>query len=295
MSKVTLNYSIVIPVKDEIDLIPRTLPSYLMANPKELLICTDKPCPSEVRKTVNTVAENFNVVEKIRIIEVERNPEWGYHQAHVRRTGFHEARYSRILTGDIDLVVNRNVLKAVEMIGKDDVGLVSLNKFRYPTSLIRLLRLVGTEILNKYVHFLAEAYRGREIATTNFTGLYAIWKDYWLDSEPEEKLKKLKSSKTPLRRGEPVEWNSDLVRGTGEDTFLRDHMIEKHKAVYLPNIGGYVLTDPMEDLPVIQFKKGVYFYLRGRNLLGALVRTFLRLQPHYLLGHLYGEKLRRAN
>ena len=77
-----------------------------------------------------------------------------------------------------------------------------------------------------------------------------------------------------------------------EDTFLRDHVREKHKVVYLPDIGGFVLTDPMEDLPIVQFKKGIYFSLRGRNLLGALTRTFFRLQPHYFLGHLYGSRLR---
>lgn len=188
----------------------------------------------------------------------------------------------------------QNELKAVKMVGKNDVGLVSLNKFRYPNSLIRFLRLIGTGIMQKYVHFSAKAYRGRGIATTAFTGLYAIWRDYRLHSEPKEEAQKRKSSKTPLRRGEKVEWDSDMIRGTGEDTFLRDHMKEKHEVVCPSDIGGYVLTDPMEDLPVVQFKKGIHFCLRGRNLLGALARTVFRLQPHYLCGHLYGRNLLRS-
>ena len=286
-----VEFSIVCPIKDEVDLIPRTLPSFYAVNPSEVVLCLDKPAPKHVIGVIEKVAEACKAGDMTRIIEVERNPEYAYHQAWVRRKGFMEAKHCRILTTDIDLVINRNVLKAVEMVGNDDIGLVSLNKFRYPNSLIRFLRLLGTGILQKYVHFFAEAYRGRGIAATTFTGLYAVWKDHWLDSEPQEELKKLKSSKTPLRRGEKVVWDSDIVRATGEDTFLRDRMEEKHKVVYLPDIGGFVLTDPMEDLPVVQFKKGIYFCLSGRNLLGALARTVFRLQPHYLCGHLYGRKL----
>jgi len=292
-----LRFSVVIPVKDEVDLIPRTLPSYYAVRPSEVLLCTDKPCPAEVRSTVMQVAEACGAHQITRIIEVEKDVEWKYHQAHVRRTGFDRANYHRILTGDIDLIINRNVLKAVGLVGENNIGLVSVSKFQYPNTLLRLLRLVGVGILLKYIHHLAQLYRGRGIETTTFTGLYSIWKPYWLDREPQEELKKLKSSKTPLRRGEKqwVGWDSNMILSAGEeDTFLRDHVREKHKVVYLPDIGGLVLTDPWEDRPVVQYRRGIYFCLRGRNLIGALTRTIFRLQPFYLCGHLYGRKLLKS-
>lgn len=287
-----MKFSVVVPVKDETHLIPQTLPSYYALNPDEVLICTDKPCPQEVRQLVIEISKACKSEGKTRIIEVNRDPEWKYHQAHVRRSGFHAAIHDRILTGDIDLVLNRNVLKALKLVGKHDVGLASLSKLRRPNSILKFYRLMGQGVLQKYIHYLAEAYRGRGIATTTFTGLYALWRPYWLDSEPEELVKQLQSSKTALRKGEGVKWSPEIFRSTGEDTFLRDCMTKKHRALYLSDIGAYVLTDPLEDRPEVQFKQGIYFALRGRNLVGALARTVFRAQPDYLLGHLYGSKLR---
>ena len=286
-----MNLSIVVPVKDEVDLILKTLPSYYAVNPNEVILCLDKPAPKQVVEVIGKVAKSCNAEDVTRIVEVERRLDYKFHQAWVRRKGFLEAKHDRILTGDIDLVINRNVFKAVRMVGKNDIGLVSLSKMRAPNSLLDLYRLFGTGILQKYIHYFAEAYRGRGIATTTFTGLYALWRPYWLDSESEEGIKSLVSSKTALRKGEKVKWSMQTFRSTGEDTFLRDCMIKKHKIVYLKEIGAIVLTDPLGDRPEVQFKQGIYFALKGRNLIGALARTVFRGQPHYLCGHLYGRKL----
>jgi len=258
-----------------------------------VLICTDKPCPPQVRKTVNEVAEKCGATEITRIIEVPKDPSWKFHQAHVRRAGFHAASYDRILTGDIDLIINRNVLKAVQMVGKDNIGLVSLSKLEYPRSFVSFLRLMGKGILQKYIHKLAEAYRGRGVATTTFTGLYAIWRPYWLDSEPEEGIKNLVNPKQKLRQGITNQWTLEDFYGMGEDTYLRDCMIKKYRVVYLPDIGAIDLRPALELHPDVQFLKGIYFALRGRNLIGALARTVFRLQPYYICGHFYGKKLLR--
>jgi len=283
-----LKFSVVVPVKDEADLMRKTLPSYYSVKPSEVLICTDKPCPPQVRKTVNKVAEKCGATEITRIIEVPRDPSWKFHQAHVRRTGFHTASYDRILTGDIDLIINRNVLKAVQMVGKDNIGLVSLSKLEYPRDLMSFLRLMGKTFLQKYVHRFAKV---GGITATRFSGLYAIWKPYWLDSEPEEGIKNLVNPKQKLRQGITNQWTLEDFYGTGEDTYLRNCMIKKYRVVYLSDIGAINLRPALESHPDVQFLKGIYFALRGRNLIGALARTLFRLQPHYLCGHLYGKRL----
>jgi len=281
-----MKYSIVCPIKDELELIPKTLPSFYAVNPSEVILCVDNPPNREVTDLIEKVATEHNAHNKTRVLAVAKNPDYKYHQAWVRRSGFLAAQNDRILTTDIDLIINKNVLNALRLIGRDNIGLASVSKFRYPGTPLKLLRLWGTTIIVKYIHILAKAYRGHHIATTNFTGLYAIWRPFWLDSEPPEELKKLRSSKTHLAL------DSDWV--AGEDTFLKDHMILKHRYIYLPHIGGYVLSDPCEDRRMVQFNKGIYFALQGRNLLGALTRTLFRLQPHYLRGHLYARKYMRG-
>ena len=284
------DFSIVCPVKDEVDLIPVTLPSFYAVSPTEVLLCLDKPAPTEVVNIIRRVAKQCDAEDKTRVIEVERNPEYRFHQAWVRRKGFLEANYDRILTTDIDLIINRNVLKAVEIVGKDNIGLVSLSKLHFPRGLVPFLRLMGEWILKKYVHRFAEMYRGRGIAVTTFTGLYAIWRPYWLDSE-DEGIKRLVNPKQKLREGISIKWSLRDFYAPGEDTYLRDCMEKKHRVVYLPDIGAIVLSSPLEDHPDVQYMKGIYFALKGRNLVGALARAFLRLQPYYLCGHLYGKRI----
>jgi len=227
-----MNFSVVVPVRDELTLIRQTLWSYYEIDPSEVLVCTDKPCKRNVVHLIKRIAALVNMGDVTRIIEVKKTPEWGFHQAHVRRSGFHEAKFDRILTGDIDLLVNRNVYKALNLVGKNDIGLASLGKFHYPSSLLDYWRLGVETFLRKIVHDIMDF----SMETTAFTGLYALWKPYWLDSEPEEEAKRLVNPKQVLR-GEISDF--DLASGyAGEDTFLRDWMSKKHGCVYLKDIGA---------------------------------------------------------
>lgn len=276
-----MNFSIVVPVKDEVDLIPRTLPSYYAINPSEVIICTDKPAPKEVRQVIKKVAVAWDAQDITRIVEVKRDPDWNFHQAHVRRTGFKEAKCDNLLTVDIDLVINSNVLKALKLVGKNNVGLVSCSKFHYPKSLVDLWRIGATTFLRKFVHNILDRLMG----ITSFTGLYALWRPFWLDSEPEERIKRHVNPKQ-FYRGEYAGKVPTDVNPTGEDTHLRDCMSEKHLCIYLHKIGAIILRDVYEDVPYVQYMKGRYFRRRGRSLLIAIGRAFLRGQPHYLRGFL---------
>ena len=285
-------FSIVCPIKDEVHLIPITLPSFYSVNPSEVILCLDKPAPRNVVETIRKVARKCNAEKITRIIEVERRPDYKFHQAWVRRKGFLEAKNNIILTTDIDLVINRNVLKAVRMVGKNNIGLVSLSKFEYPNSIQTFLRMMSRGML-KIIHKIAK------IGTvTGFTGLYCIWKAYWMDSEPEEGIKNLVNPKEKLRRGIRIS-KSDFeayrdIFPMGEDTYLRDCMEKKHRVVYLSDIGAIVLTNPLESHPDIQYCKGIYFALKGRKLLVSIGRSLIRFEPYYLCGYLYGRRIKNA-
>lgn len=285
-----MRFSIVCPIKDEVDLIPLTLPSFYKVIPSEVVLCFDNPPHREAYKVAKAIANLYKDIPT-KFLLVDKNPEYIFHQAWVRRKGFLEAKYDRILTTDIDLMINKNVHKAVEMVGKNNIGLVSLSKFEYPHSLKNFYRIMGKWVLQKIVHKFVDYYRRTGISATKFTGLYCIWRPYWLGSDEREKIKKLVNPKQRLRGTRRGRWTLDDFKAMGEDTFLRDCMIKKYKAVFLPDIGALVMVDLLEDHPDIQFSKGIYFALRGRNLIGALIRTVLRGQPYYLRGHFYGKKL----
>lgn len=284
-----IDFSIVVPVKDELDLIPTTLPSYYAVDPSEVIICTDEPVPREVSEAIHKVAAACRALNITRIVEVKRDPEWNFHQAHVRRAGFKEAKYDRLLTVDIDLAINKNVLKAVKLVGKNNIGLVSCEKFHYPRNLADFWR-TGTQTFSlKLVHRVLEPF----MEITMFSGLYAFWKPYWLDSEPEEKIKKHINPKQ-FYRSEHIEEIPPGVNPTGEDVHLKDCMLEKHRCIYLSDIGAVTLREVYEDVPYVEYMKGQYFGRRGRSLLVSVGRAFLRAQPYYLVGYLHSRR-RRVN
>lgn len=285
-----MEFSVVIPVKNEVDLIPRTLPSYIALRPRELIIGIDKPASKELMEAIRRVSRRYEAEGIIRVIQVPKGG-WGDQQMKVRRTGFLKARSNRILTGDIDLIVNRNVLKAIALVGKNSVGMASCSKLRLPHTLLGIYRLFGEFFLKVYLHRIANL-AGKSMAATGFTGLYAIYKPYWLDAEPIEEAKKYSMVKRKIRQGRQLTLADFML--TGEDSFLRDHMIKKYKAVYLPDIGASVLSDPLEDQPIIQYTKGIYFAMAGRNMLATLGRTFFRMQPYYLVGYIYGKRLKKV-
>ena len=283
-------FSIVIPIRDEVDYIPRTLPSYLALKPNEVVLCLDDPAPQDVLEAIEKVSQQYKAEKTLKILRIPKGG-WGDQQMKVRRTGFLEARNDRILTGDIDLIVNRNVLKAVNSIGKNDVGMASCGKLRHPHNLTGIYRLLGEKFLSKYVRRIAN-FVDKSNTVIGFTGLYALWRPFWLNAEPLDEAKKYSMVKQKIGDGKPLTLK-DFMQ-TGEDSFLRSHMIKKHKAIHISDNCATVLSDPLIDQPLIQYTLGICSAMRGRNWLTTLVRTFFRLQPYYLIGYRYGRRFRRV-
>ena len=118
-------FSIVCPIRDETHLIPITLPSMYSVSPSEVILCLDKGTPKRVIETILETAKKYNAESITDILYVERNPEYRFHQAWVRRSGFRRARNDLILTLDIDTVLNLKVKNFLDIVGKDNIRLVS--------------------------------------------------------------------------------------------------------------------------------------------------------------------------
>ena len=262
-------WSLVCPIKDEVDLITKTFPSFYAVNPSEVIFCFDNPPHKETYEIAKKIADKHEDIST-KFLFVDRDPEFAFHQAWVRRKGFLDAKYDRILTTDSDLMINKDVLKAIELVGKNNIGLVSCSK-RYPyRGIHKIWRNITQEIVRMFY-------------PVRFSGLYAIWRPYWLDSEGEG-IKKLQN---------PKQGSFGDVR-TGEDTYLRDCMVKKYRVVYLKDVGAKVLTINIADLPRIQFERGRYFASQGYGFIRVLLKVFLYFQFHVLSGWVYERRRRSA-
>lgn len=284
-------FTIVSPIKNEVKRLERSLPTFYEVNPNEVIICTDEPSPPEVIKAVKRIAKRYNMEHKTKILPVPRNPEYAYHQAWVRRMGYKTAKNDIILTSDIDLMLNKNVLKAIDLVGKNNVGLVSLTKFRHPYNIISFYRTFSFAFLSLiYFFFLRHLGSGTGgLKMTNFSGLYALYRPNWQDSEDEG----VKNIYPPSTKRDPSNKIDNNAFRIGEDTYLRDCMVKKYNVIYLSRIGAVIMDREKAFHPSQQIERARYSIKTGRSLLGAIIHASIWAEPHYLKEYLRVRKFSR--
>ena len=196
-----MKVSIVCPIKDEANLVVRTLPSFYSVDPDEVIVCLDKPAPSNVVAVIEKVVKKLGKTKITRILEVERNPRYRFHQAWVRRSGFRAARNDAILTSDIDIVLDPKLKEYFQLL-RGDVKLVSFAKFSttWHGALAYLIHRIYTQ--------------------ESFTGLYLFSRAAWLQTEDEEKVRQIPRT---------------------EDTHLHDSLVRKYRSIFVPNVKNVVI------------------------------------------------------
>lgn len=156
-------------------------------------------------------------------------------------------------------------MQAVNLVGRDNIGLASCSKFYSVRSFLGLWRAIVYHLARR-VHF------------SPFTGLYAIFRPYWVDSE-DEGIKKLGDPRT--------ESSQTSVTAVGEDTYLRNCMLRKHRVVYLRHIGAYCMTQYMGSAAHVEFALGRYMALRGHSLPRTLLKAFIYARIDLMRGYLH--------
>ena len=242
-------FSIVLPVKSKSNLLEKSLTSCYSVNPDEVLICLDDPPDKKILDEIKRISNKYGYSHKTKIITVQKNLEFSFHQAWVRREGFRQAKHDRILTVDVDLIINNKVLKALSLVGKDNVGFVSCSTAHSKNGLLGVWRHIAFKIANKK-------------NPPQFTGLYALWRPYWLDTE-DEKIKSLENARK-------AKGGFALI---GEDTYLHNCMQTKYKCMHLSDYGADCMRDDCNDLPDVQFEIGRHYTKKIHNI-SIIVKIF---------------------
>lgn len=251
--------------------IKNNLHTYLSVGGEEVILCVDDDSSDQFINNVNGLYHDIKKeklhISPLKILKVEKRQDYSFHQAWVRRKGFLECKNDVILTGDIDLYINSCVLKAVNIVGKDNIGLASVRKFPLQSDLKSSASTIW-RLLTRM--FLRTTYYAA------FTGLYAFYRPYWLETE-DEKIKSLQNVKYAGIKGSVL----------GEDTYLRDCMERKFKCIYLRCVGAIDFGIALHDIERVQFAFGRYYFHQGKTLWEVLAAAFLYYHPDNLAGFLY--------
>jgi hypothetical protein len=232
-------FSIVIPVRSsDSELLRKSLPSWRALGSDDLILCTDG-------KLDAAISESCRVLNSS-----EAEDGWFYRQGGARRFGFLNARHDIILTGDVDLTVTRECLRAVELI-QGDMGMVSLEKQRGGPGLQEAIRSLSKRMLRRIRHRMF------------FTGLYVLNREAWLATDDMSTTK-------------------NLTRETlkGEDLLLKEAMLRSRwRVVYLPLVGGIDNRVAFEDRPESQLEAGRKAWAQQLSPFSVTVRALIYSRP----------------
>jgi hypothetical protein len=267
------SFSVVMPVRSEYGMLRDSLRACYRICPDEILLCFDEPPHAATMREARRIIRGEGWEDSTRIITVPRNIEYHHHQAWVRREGFRQAKNDRILTVDADIVVNGNVAIALSLVGADNVGMVSCLTLHTFRGFLGPWRVIAHSVANR-------------LYPPGLTGLYALWRPYWLDSE-DDGIKEIEDPHSASALEGMV-----LV---GEDTYLRNCMKRKHKCVHLPAIGGRCLRDDCNDNPHVQFELGRYYFEEKLAAKRVLLRSVVFARPHIMAGYAYQGMLKRKS
>lgn len=160
-----MRFSVVMPVKNEANLLCYSLPSIYLLEPNEVILVME---PNEATlKVAKNIAGKFSQTETRMLILTEATPNWRNRHAYARRKGFMEAKNDTVLTTDVDKIVDPNVKQYLHLIGKNGVGLISFGETSYPFD------------FKVFVDRIIQKFYGR----SSFMGLYAFSKKAWLETE----------------------------------------------------------------------------------------------------------------
>jgi len=271
----TAPFSLVLPVKNgEADLLAFSLPVALKLKPADFLIVLDKPTDPMIERILDKYPS-----ASIRVVRVERNLNWRFHQAYVRRVGYLGAKYDKLLTFDVDDLLYPEVMKGLDYVGKridgKDIMVVCCRKFLARNNFMSLIRHGLYEMRRKIFPMTRKAKMQVEKSVKPLIGLYWIYRPWYCELISEKELREIYN---------------------GEDTLLQFRLIHQDRFDYmlLDEVGCWSLREANENLLWRQLELGIYFGAKPRSpatFLNCLLYAFLHADPFVMKGFFLGRGL----
>lgn len=242
------SFSAVLPIHDEEDLIPYSLPSILRLKPSELILLFDRCTDASVR-VAHRIVEAYNYSSKTRIVTVKKLSTEMFQLAGVRRRGYVLAKNNIILSTAADIILDSKMYLSPTLLDGDGTALVSLGCMDYPVSPRNLIGNLVSHIMTRLGH-------------PRFYGPFLFKRDKWLEVSKNEKIGII-SEDAPL-------WLA----------LLKKYKMKVHSAKCL-----HLRQDETRSRNYTRGRD--YWRVAKRNVLFALASSLLMLRPSLLAGYLH--------
>jgi hypothetical protein len=245
-------FTAVLPVRDtdeEYSMLTDSLASCVAMYPSEVLLCLDAPS-TRLEERARRVAEFFHY-SGLRVLTVPPSRDWNFQLAKIVWTAYRQAENDIILSFDVDVVlIERPLLRGLELVGQDNVGVVTFRKLgrtRSPQDFVRMF-------------FYATWH------PAGSAGLYFLHKKVYFDIVREDDIRR-------------------IVNGIDTLLFQRMLKLEKYRLVPLPDFACISLRAANEELVWRQLQTGIWLGAsQNSNLLMPLVTSIMWAMPGVLKG-----------
>ena len=228
-----MKFSLVVAIRDtphEREFTKRSLRASSDLQPAETIIGIDEPASRDFLDIINKSASKHRAP---RIIRVDHSDEWNMHLAHVIDECYKATTHQKILTYNIDSILQRRILDGYALVGSQ-TPLIMYQEKRP----IKKHRDIMTGII----------YRLNQIITTPDTGTYWLHKPAYFDCMDSIEFRKIYN---------------------GYDTFLiaQIRAVVKH-IVAKSIVGAHNLDYSNNDIPWRQFECGVWYGANPDKIVG---------------------------
>lgn len=242
-------FGVVMPMRDtprEREFARQSIPSAVALRPSEMVVgIDDDPGADGLEEYILSLGGGF---KGLRVVRVPVSDEWKFPLSNVIWNCYKSCRCDAVLAFDVDTVLRQAVLKGRDLVGRDNVAVVSFTKHL-------LCRTAGDYV--RYITYRAKVARSSYV----FAGTYWVWLPHYFDAVDRGGLSKI---------------------ANGIDTYMI-HAINRdgrYSITTLKDIGVRCLDYENEFYPWRQYSDGVYIAANWPNSVVHRVLGSARMMVH---------------
>lgn len=135
------DFSVVMPIHNESELLKLSLPSVFRLDPAETILLFDN-CTDDSYNVAVEIAKRTKFFEKtiFKVVSKEEGAQFSFRPTFLRRIGYSMAKCNKILKTDADLVLDPKIKDYISRLGKDNVGIITFEYLDYPISYRHMIK-----------------------------------------------------------------------------------------------------------------------------------------------------------
>lgn len=134
-------FSVILPIHNEKKHLALSLPSIFKLKPDEIIFLFDH-CTDGSKKLAGRIIHKFNFWDKCTLIIPPDSPDWKNRIAFLRRYGTNKAQNDLVLFTAADMILDPQIKKYFELLGKHNIQLLSFMHIDYPVNWRNLIKRV---------------------------------------------------------------------------------------------------------------------------------------------------------